>query len=317
MQNEFAIMIRGLTKRYQQLTAVDNLNLDIRCSSIFGFLGPNGAGKTTTIRMLLGLVTPTAGTATILGYHSQRDRLLIAPKIGAIVETPSFYNYLTGEQNLKLLAYSSNHDLPAATIHNLLERVGLNGRAQHKVRTYSLGMKQRLGIAATLLTDPEIIFLDEPTNGLDPAGVIEMRQLIRQLGSEGFTVFLSSHLLNEVEQICTDVAIIQHGVVHKQGRVQDLLAVGSRFDILAAPFERAWSVLCQYPELHPRSDDNEWIRVVAAEHDIPAIVRTLVSADVDVYQLQSHRNSLEEVFLTVTDQSAQIAAAAYFEETAR
>jgi ABC-type multidrug transport system ATPase subunit len=301
MNDGMAIVARGLTKKYKQVTAVNNLDMDIPRGTVYGFLGPNGAGKTTTIRMLLGLIEPTAGSAQVLGHDIRRERGAIAPKVGAIVESPAFYTYLTGEQNLRVLARSSNLNLEPRRINELIEFVGLSGRGRHKVKTYSLGMKQRLGVAATLLNDPDIIFLDEPTNGLDPAGTVDMRNLIARLGQEGHTVFLSSHMLNEVQQVCSDVAIVQRGVTIKQGRVSDMLAVGAGYAIEAAPFERALGVLSQHPELKASSADNHWIDITAEAGDVPALVRALVGADVDVYQVQVRQKSLESLFLELTN----------------
>ncbi len=300
MDKGMAIVARGLTKKYKEVTAVNNLDLDIPRGTVYGFLGPNGAGKTTTIRMLLGLIEPTAGTAQVLGHDIVRERAAIAPKVGAIVESPAFYTYLTGLQNLEVLARSSNLSLTKQRLGELIEFVGLSGRGQHKVKTYSLGMKQRLGVAATLLNDPDIIFLDEPTNGLDPAGNVDMRNLIARLAQEGHTVFLSSHMLNEVQQVCSDVAIVQRGVTIKQGRVSDLLAVGAGYAIEAAPFERALAVLSEHPNLNASSHDNHWIDINAQSDDVPALVRSLVSADIDVYQVQVRQKSLEALFLELT-----------------
>src|SRR5690242_13447070 len=198
---EPAIEMNNLSKVYGSLTAVSSLNLTIPQGVIFGFLGPNGAGKTTTIRMLLGLIKPSGGSARILGYDTRRDRARILPQVGAIVESPTFYPYLSGRDNLRELARVQK-GVPASRIEEVLELVELSARAKDKVKTYSLGMKQRLGIAAALLNRPRLIFLDEPTNGLDPQGTVDMRNLILQLGRSGHTVFLSSHLLHEVEQVC-------------------------------------------------------------------------------------------------------------------
>lgn len=293
-----AISICHLTKRYQHTVAVDNLTLDVAPGSIFGFLGPNGAGKTTTIRMLLGLVTPTAGTATILGYDMQRERSRIAPRIGAIVEVPAFYSYLTGAQNLDVLARCSNVVLSNTQIAELIERVGLQGRAHERVQGYSLGMKQRLGIAATLASKPQILFLDEPTNGLDPLGTIAMRQLILRLGAEGYTIFLSSHMLNEVEQMCSDVAIVQRGVVHVQGRVRDLLATEDRYRLEVAPALRALAVLSAYPQLRALAGDDGWITITSSHQEIPSLVRALGQAEVAIFQVVRQQMTLEDLFLT-------------------
>ena len=305
MSEGLAITTRGLSKRYKQVVAVDNLDLDIPAGTVFGFLGPNGAGKTTTIRMLLGLVRPTSGRAQVLGHDIQTEQSAIAPKVGAIVESPAFYTYLTGAQNLEVLWRSSNMPADRARINVLLDRVGLAERGKHKVKTYSLGMKQRLGIAATLLTDPEIIFLDEPTNGLDPAGTVEVRNLITQLGHDGHTIFLSSHLLNEVEQVCSDVAIVQQGQMKLQGKVRELLGRTSGYLIEATPTDRALAFLQQHPELNPQPREGGTIEVAVEAAAIPALVRALVNADVDIFGVRARRTTLEQLFLDLTGQPAQ------------
>src|SRR5262247_1113980 len=200
----------GLSKRYGQRLAVNNLNLEVRRGEIFGFLGPNGAGKTTTIRMVLGLITPTAGSAEILGRDLALHRAEVLPRVGALVETPALYLYMSGRDNLRAVGAVLG-GVPEARIDAVLELVGLNVRAKDRVKTYSLGMKQRLGVAMALLQDPDLLVLDEPANGLDPAGIVEMRDLMRRLAAEGKTVFISSHVLSEVRQICTRVAILNLG----------------------------------------------------------------------------------------------------------
>ena len=302
-----AIHAEGLTKAYPRNVAVKHLNLDIPAGTIYGFLGPNGAGKTTTIRMLLGLIRPSAGTARVLGHDVVQARGQIAPLVGAMVETPAFYSYLSGLDNLRVLAASSGLALPRARYDQLLELVGLAGRARDKVKTYSLGMKQRLGVAATLLNDPQVVFLDEPTNGLDPAGTVDMRKLILRMGQEGRTVFLSSHLLHEVEQVCSEVAIVQHGATIRQGRVRDLLAAAGQtgFAIEARPVDRALAVLRQHPELAPDRRDRGQIHVHARPEEMPQVVRALVNADVDVFQVLARRPSLESWFLEITGNTSK------------
>lgn len=298
-----AITARGLTKKYKNITAVNNLDLDIPRGTIYGFLGPNGAGKTTTIRMLLGLVSPSSGTASLLGYSITNQRHQIAQKVGAIVETPTFYNYLSGEENLKVLGKSSNINVTNKHVDMLIDKVGLTGRGKHLVKTYSLGMKQRLGIAATLLSQPEILFLDEPTNGLDPAGTVEIRNLIAKLGAENHTIFLSSHLLNEVEQVCTDVIIVKNGEKKLQSKMSDLLKSNSSgFLIKTASLDKSLVLLEQYPKLQARKDKDNWIIVNAQEEEMPNIIKTLLLADINVYQVIEKRNTLEELFLELTGQ---------------
>src|SRR5436305_83738 len=215
-----------LTKAFGHLIAVNDLHLQVMRGDVFGFLGPNGSGKTTTIRMLLGLIRPTAGRAIIFGMDTAQQMPFILPRIGAIVETPVFYPYLSAADNLRVIGTASGMVSGKANqrrIDEVLELVELHVQAKMAYRKYSLGMKQRLGIAAALLTDPELVLLDEPTNGLDPAGMFEIRQLIHRLSVLGKTIFLSSHLLNEVQQVCNRVAILQKGNLIKQGNVRELL----------------------------------------------------------------------------------------------
>ncbi|HHJ53540.1 MAG TPA: ABC transporter ATP-binding protein, partial [Caldithrix abyssi] len=209
---EEVIVIRNLTKKFGRITAVNGLNLTVHRGDVFGFLGPNGAGKSTTIRMMLGLVRPSSGSINIFGQPLQSDRKTILSRVGAIVEKPDFYIYLTAFQNLKLLANISGRPIADSRIWEMLETVGLADRAHSKVKSFSHGMKQRLGIAQALLHDPDLIILDEPTTGLDPQGMKEIRDLIRQLSREqGKTIFLSSHILKEIEEVATRVVIIDKG----------------------------------------------------------------------------------------------------------
>jgi len=219
-----AIHTEGLTKRFGTRTAVDRLDLDVRPGCVFGFLGPNGAGKTTTIGMLLALITPTAGCAVVLGHDIARAPEQALAAVGAMIEAPAFYPYLSGRDNLRLLALAGG--ISPARVEAALDVVELTDRAGDKFRVYSQGMRQRLGIAAALLHEPQLIILDEPTNGLDPAGQLEIRELIRTLAGTGRTIFVSSHLLHEVEQMCDEVAILKDGRVVIGGAVAELLRRG-------------------------------------------------------------------------------------------
>src|ERR1700729_541611 len=214
-----AVQTAGLTKRFGERTVVDDVALEIPQGAVCGFVGPNGAGKTTTIRMLLGLVRPTSGSGTILG-GSLAEPATYLRKVGALIEAPAFYPQLSGRENLKVLARLGQ--LPLAAVDPVLGRSGLLARAGDRYRSYSLGMKQRLGIAAAMLAGPELLILDEPTNGLDPAGIVEMRSLIRSLANEGMTIFVSSHLLSEIEHICDHVVMIRSGRIVFQGSVDEL-----------------------------------------------------------------------------------------------
>src|SRR5215467_10939792 len=217
-----------LSKSYGERPAVRDLDLEVRRGEVFGFLGPNGAGKTTTIRMMLGLVRPTAGTVEVLGRDVQADGGRVLPRVGALVEAPALYLYLSGRDNLKAFAGVLG-GVPRERLDEVLELVGLAGRQRDRVRSYSLGMKQRLGVATALLNDPDLLVLDEPANGLDPAGIVEMRDLLRQLAGAGKTVFISSHVLAEVQQICDRVAIINLGELVRLAGVAELVAGRGEF----------------------------------------------------------------------------------------
>lgn len=225
MNSEKIIEVKGLTKKYKELTAVDNLDLNVYHGDVFGFLGPNGAGKSTTIRMLLSLIKPTSGDIKIFGKSLKTDRIEILRKIGAIVEKPDFYLYLSAYKNLEILGKVSGINPTKQKIMEVLELVGLDKRYKSKVKTFSHGMKQRLGLAQALLHDPELIILDEPTTGLDPQGIKDIRDLIIFLSKEkGKTIFLSSHILKEVELIASRMIIINKGQTIIEGKVDELLA---------------------------------------------------------------------------------------------
>ena len=228
---QLAVSTTGLTKRFGDRTVVDGLALAIPAGSVCGFVGPNGAGKTTTIRMLLGLVRPTSGSGTILGGSIAKPASYLN-KVGALIESPAFYPQLSGRENLKALARLGQ--LPLSAVDPVLERSGLLARAGDKYRSYSLGMKQRLGIAAAMLASPRLLILDEPTNGLDPGGIVEMRGLIRSFAGDGITVLVSSHLIAEIEQICDHVVMIRAGRLVHQGSVSQLRAAQQPQFIVAA-----------------------------------------------------------------------------------
>ncbi len=221
------LRVEGLTKRYGRRVAVQGLALKLRRGEVLGLLGPNGAGKTTAIAMILGLVRPDAGTIEILGVDATRERERALRRVGAIIESPSFYPYLSGIDNLRVLALARG-GVPERRFAEVLELVGLTGRERERVSSYSLGMRQRLAIAGALLHQPELLILDEPTNGLDPQGMAEIRQLILRLAAEGQTILLCSHLLYEVQQVCDRVVILSQGQVVAEGDVEELLAQRTR-----------------------------------------------------------------------------------------
>jgi ABC-2 type transport system ATP-binding protein len=298
-KNDSAIHIENLTKVFgrgrKQIVAVNSLNLDVEAGQVYGFLGPNGAGKTTTIRMLLDLMFPTAGDAYIYGQHVHREHQVLR-RVGALVEGAAFYPFLSARDNLEVLSRTTNQ-YDSDRIDGLLTQVGLIERAHQRVKGYSTGMKQRLGLAAALLHDPGLLILDEPTNGLDPSGMHEMRGFIRHLADNfGKTIFLSSHLLNEVEQVCDRVAIINHGIIVREGAVKELLSSNTQLRIEATPLDKAASVL---QERWPVMANGQWLTVDAKHEDTPQIVRRLVEQGVDVFQVSSQRQSLEEYFLSV------------------
>jgi len=243
---DIVLRTNNLTKQYGKRIAVKNLNLEVRRGEIMGFLGPNGAGKTTTIRMALGLIAPTAGSAEILGQEVATHGSRILPRVGALVETPALYLYMSGRNNLRAVA-SVLGGVPASRIDAVLDLVGLRARQRDRVRTYSLGMKQRLGVAIALLQDPDLLILDEPANGLDPAGIVEMRDLMHRLTAEGKTVFISSHLLTEVQQICTRVSIINLGELVKVSTIEDLISGHGEFVVTLERAQEALALVKAQP----------------------------------------------------------------------
>ena len=235
---DMAVVTRGLTKRYGDRVAVAGLDLNVPRGQVYGFLGPNGSGKTTTLRMLVGLIRPNAGEIAVLGQpYSWRDRRRMF-RIGAMIETPAFYPYLSGRDNLRVFA-ATGAPTPISRVDEVLEAVGLTDRGSDKVRTYSLGMRQRLGIAVALVSDPDLLLLDEPANGLDPAGIVAMRELLRYLTDRGKTVLVSSHILPEVQQLADIVGIIDRGRLVREGPMAELLAGGARVRMLVRPDEVA------------------------------------------------------------------------------
>ncbi len=300
MPEEFAIQLENLSKAFgrgkQRVDAVRDISLEIPSGVVFGFLGPNGAGKTTTIRMLMDLIRPTSGRAYLFGQDVRR-KPDVYKRVGALVEEAAFYEHLTGRQNLEVLARTAR-DYRSGRVEYLLNQVGMVDRADQLVKAYSTGMKQRLGIAATLLTDPDLIILDEPTNGLDPDGIKDMRAFIRSLAEEqGKTVFLSSHQLREVERVCDRVAIINQGEVLREGAVGELLGRRSELRIRAIPIQEAHAVLSKEWQV---TFDGAWISVRARPNESPKIIRQLVMFDVDVHEVVVTKQSLEEYFLAVT-----------------
>ncbi len=301
--DHLVVETHGLSKRYgERIVAVDRLEMRVRRGEVYGFLGPNGAGKTTTLRMLLGLVRPSAGTALVLGARPGSPESLA--RIGSLIETPSFYPFLSARDNLRVLARYAR--APEARIEAVLEEVGLSSRARDRFRTYSLGMKQRLGIAAALLKDPELVILDEPTNGMDPAGVAEMREFVRALGRGRRTVLLSSHLMGEVEQICDRVGVISGGRLIREGAVDDLRGRESLW-IRVDPLELAEGVVRALRGVDRVARLDGGLRIEVDPAAAPEINRALVAAGIAVAELRPERMSLERVFLELTEDRKEAA----------
>jgi ABC-2 type transport system ATP-binding protein len=305
--NDYIVETERLTKRFGARVAVDAVDLHIPRGSAFGYLGPNGAGKTTLIRMLLGLTSATSGSMRLLGRPVPEERADALARVGAIVEEPRFHPFLSGRENLEIIAAA--RDVAAfARIDGALERVGLGARADERVKKYSLGMRQRLGVARALLGDPELLILDEPTNGLDPAGILEFRNLVRRLVGEGRTVVLSSHLLDEVEKICDAVAIVDRGSVVWQGRI-DAIRGGGRATLLVEvdDIPTALALLGE----HDVEATEDGLRVALPADDAARLAaeinRTLVAAGLAVRRLEPSRASLEERFLEITSRLEEAA----------
>jgi len=297
MSDSIAIRIENLSKVFgrgkKRVEAVKNINLEIRSGQVYGFLGPNGAGKTTTIRMLLDLIRPTTGKVSLFNQDVRREPQTLR-RVGALVEGATFYPFLTGRRNLEVLARTSDCYDPAR-INRLLAQMDM---ADRRVNGYSTGMKQRLGVAGALLSDPDLVILDEPTNGLDPAGIQEMRVFIRDLvDKQGKTVFLSSHLLSEVEQVCDRVAIINHGEIIREGTVAELLSSKAQLRVEAVPLDKVVTALAGNWTVVPNGVS---VTIDATRNDVPHIVRKLVEHGVDIYQVADQRQTLEEYFLSVT-----------------
>jgi ABC-2 type transport system ATP-binding protein len=295
------IVASALSKRYKEVLAVDGVDIDLPSGVVGGFVGPNGAGKTTTIQLLLGLVRPTSGTAKVLGESIEHPERYLR-RVGALIESPSFYPALSGRRNLEVLTRLGRLD--KSRIDKVLAQVELSARAEDRVKTYSLGMKQRLGVAAALLPDPDLVILDEPTNGLDPAGIREMRSVMRGLADRGITVLVSSHLLREIEAICDHLMMIDHGRIVFQGPIGGLLEA-QHTGIVARP-EHATDLekllaLCTAAGKQARID-GDVIRVSAEDGWAAELNRQAFAAGITLSGLEVTRASLEEAFFAITEQ---------------
>ncbi|MFD5554861.1 ABC transporter ATP-binding protein [Streptomyces sp. NPDC127068] len=306
-----AIETRGLTKRYRggQL-AVDRLDLSVPEGTVFGFLGPNGSGKTTTIRMLMGLIEPTGGSAEVLGHSMPGAARTVLPRVGALIEGPALYGFLSGRDNL--LRYdaadpTADPRTRRTRVGAALDRVGLTAAAGKRARAYSLGMKQRLGLAAALLRPRRLLVLDEPTNGLDPQGMREIRALVRELASDGTTVFLSSHLLDEIEQVCTHAAVMARGRLITQGPVAELVAGGRGHQGVTAPPTAAVGGGGVSGGVAWVSADGDRVLAEPPEGDLAEVTAALVAAGVRVRGFGIERGSLEDAFVALTGEGFDVA----------
>ena len=304
-EEDKVIEVRGLTKDFKDIRAVDSLSVNVYRGDVFGFLGPNGAGKSTTIRMLLTLIRPKEGSIKIFGKSLMEERNDILRDIGAIIENPAFYNYLSAYKNLEILSRMSGREISPNKIMETLETVGLKERSASKVKTYSHGMKQRLGIAQALLHDPELIILDEPTTGLDPQGMKEIRNLINYLSKEkNKTIFLSSHILSEVEQVANRMIIINKGKTVVEGKVQELLdSAEMKVTIEVDDAEAAWQLIKDsgWAEKLLSTNNNKMVFDVKTD-EIALLNKHLVSNNISVSAIIPTR-SLEEYFLKITGES--------------
>jgi len=298
--SDLALQTEDLTKRFGARTAVDRLSLRVERGDIYGFLGPNGAGKSTTLRMLLGLVRPTSGMIKFPLRASGWEYLRARSRVGAIIESPAFYENFSGRRNLQLLASLSGGVL-RKRVEQVLEIVGLRDRAQDPVKVYSYGMRQRLGIAQALLPTPELIILDEPTNGLDPQGIQQTRELIRRLRDEfKLTVLLSSHLLSEIEQLCNRVGIIHEGRLLYEGGPESLVTGASTYKIRVDDLSRAFELLTSETGVKVSRNGDSFLRIDADEENISAVNALLVNKEIKVYELSPAQETLEEAFLRLT-----------------
>ena len=305
---QWTIRTEGLTKQYRGVAVVDDLHLAVAPQQVFGFLGPNGAGKSTTMKMLLGLARPTSGTVEVLGEQlSSRSAKRVLPRVGSLIEAPSFYGHLTGRENLDIVRRIKG--VPAAAVDEALATVRLSQAADKLAREYSLGMKQRLGIAMALLGNPELLILDEPTNGLDPAGIHEIRELIKSLPrTHGLTVIVSSHLLSEIEQMADTIGIINQGRLLYQGPLSGLEDAGRLVVTIDDAEQTAAMLLAQGWQVDHVQGSEITLPVYEDSH-VAQLVSTIVHAGIGVYRVEIRRRSLEEKFLQMTEQTPMSDAA--------
>lgn len=299
------IEVRGLTKRYRRLTAVNDVSFAVERGQVFGFLGPNGSGKTTTIGLLLGIIHPNAGDIRLFEQHGMSELHVARRRIGATLETPNFYPYLSGRDNLRVVAKIK--EVGEKEISAALDAVGLTPRERDRFSKYSLGMKQRLAIAGAMLGNPDLVILDEPANGLDPEGMREIRDIIRALADQGRTIFVSSHLLHEVERTCTHVAIIKKGRLVTQGSLDQLMRGTAVARVRSADNESLLSALGEYSGAVDAKRDGEYITVELQDEDLASLNRFLAGRDIYLSHLVLQRQSLEDVFIDLTGDRPDLA----------
>lgn len=301
--NGIIVKTQNLTKHFGHIVAVDDLSIEVHKGETFGFLGPNGSGKSTTMGMILGLIAPTSGSVEVFGLEAQHNLPSILPRVGAVMETPGLYPYLSGRDNLKVFARLSDH-ISDKRIDEVLDLVEMSSRAKDKFSNYSMGMKQRLAIACALLHNPELIIMDEPTNGLDPAGMKEIRELIIELSKQGKTIFLNSHLLHEVEQVCERVAIIKKGKIVVQGPVKELVKAGDVLQIKVNEPDKAMAILGGQKWISSVNKEGDYI-LLGVKTDKAADVNALLAKDgIFAAEIKAKENSLEEFFLEQTEEEA-------------
>ena len=302
--SQLAISVSHLTKKYGNRNALSDATFQVPLGTICGFVGPNGSGKTTTIRMLLGLISASEGTGTVLGESISHPEKYL-PRVGAMIEGPAFYPALSGAENLRVLA--SLGGFPQDRVETLLERVGLGDRGGSKFKTYSLGMKQRLGIAAALLPNPELLILDEPTNGLDPSGIQEVRELMRDLASQGTTVFVSSHLLGELEMIAQDLVMLREGKVIYAGSTAGLLSAQQPVLVVKTEFESDISKIADIARAngHQSNNVNGELHIFGTSDWAPQLNRLAFEAGITLSSLTAVLPSLEETFFNLTEEAGK------------
>lgn len=303
--HENVLILKNISKSFGRRKIIDNINLEVKSGEIYGFLGPNGAGKTTTIKMILGLLSIDEGNITINSYDIKKDFEKAMDYIGGIVENPDLYGYLSGLDNLKL--YARLRGVDRKRIDELVEIVGLKERINDKVSKYSLGMKQRLGLALTLLHSPKILILDEPTNGLDPAGIRVLRDILKKLAHEqNIAIFVSSHLLSEMELMCDKIAVIDKGKIIKLENMKNVIENSQdeivKYTVKVNNVDKAQSVLKDnYGIDNVKLIENAQIEILVSNSKIASIAQILVSNDIDIYEIKKHNQSLEDAFLNMTN----------------